>query len=79
MGVSLITARLAESTWSFDRARMIASYFALLFVYWNSSLATYLSLMLDGEVRIIVILAPADPHILYVCIVQITSMTPTVL
>ena len=29
----LITAHLAESTWSFDRAMMIASYSALLFVH----------------------------------------------
>ena len=65
----LITARLAESTRSFDKARMIASYSALLSVHWNTSLAAYLSLILDGEVRIAVILALVDPHALLVCIV----------
>ena len=58
----LITAHLGESAWSFDRARMIASYFVLLFMHWNSSLPMYLSLMPDGEVIIVAIPAPADPH-----------------
>ena len=65
----LITAHLAESAWSVDKARMIASYSALLFVHWNSSLATYLSLMPDGEVRIAMIPAPVDPHAPFVCTV----------
>ena len=79
MGVSLITARLAESVRSFDRSRMIASYSTLLFVHWNSSLATYLSLITEGEVRTTVILAPADPHALSVCTVHIGSTTFAVL
>ena len=65
----LITAHLGESAQSFDRARMIASYSAVLFVHWNSSLAAYLSLMPDSEVRIAMILAPADPHAPSVCTV----------
>ena len=67
MGVSLITARLAESVRSFDRSRMIASYSTLLFMHWNSSLVVYLSLIPDGEVRIVVIPAPVDTHPPSVC------------
>jgi hypothetical protein len=72
-------ARLVESTQSFDRAMIIASYSALLFVQWNSSLAAYLSLMPDGEVRIAMILALADPHAPFVCTVHTSSVTPVVL
>jgi hypothetical protein len=63
----LITTLHVESMWCFDRASMIALYSALLFVHWNSSLATYLSLMPDGKVKIDAILAPTDPHALSVC------------
>ena len=59
-------ACLTKSVRSFDRASMIASYSALLFVHWNSSLAAYLSLMLDGEVKIAAIPTLADPHALSV-------------
>jgi hypothetical protein len=38
-------------------------------VHWNSSLAAYLSLIPDGEVRIATILAPADAYAPYVCTV----------
>ena len=55
-------ARLTENAWSFDRASIIAVYSALLFVHWNSSLAAYLSLMPDDEVKIAAIPAPVDPH-----------------
>ena len=57
----MITVCLAESVQRFDRARMIASYFVILLVHWNTSLAAYLSLMLDDEVSIAAILAPDDP------------------
>ena len=72
-------ARLTESARSFDRASMIASYSALLFVYWNSSLAAYLSLKPGDEVKIVAIPAPADPHAPSVCTVHIGSVTSTVL
>ena len=72
-------AHHTKSARSFDRASMIASYSTLLFVHWNSSLAAYLSLMPDGEVKIAAILAPADPHALSVCIVHIGSITSAVL
>ena len=72
-------ARLAESARSFHRASMIASYSVLLFVHWNSSLAVYLSLKPGGEVKIVAIPAPADPHALSVCTVHIGSVTSTVL
>ena len=72
-------ALLIESAWSFDRASMIASYSALLFVHWNSSLAAYTSLIPDGEVKIVGISAPADPHAPSVCTVQIGSVTSTLL
>ena len=75
----LITTHLAESAWSFDRAKMIASYSALLFVHWNSSLAAYLNLILDVEVRIAMITAPTDPHAPSMCTVQIGSVTSVVL
>ena len=75
----LITAHLTESAWSVDKARMIASYSALLFVHWNSSLAAYLNLILDGEVRIAMITAPTDPHAPSMCTVQIGSVTSVVL
>ena len=51
----------------------------LLFVHWNSSLAAYLSLMPDGEVMIVAIPAPADPHAPSVCTVHIGYVTFTVL
>ena len=72
-------ARLTESARSFDRANIIVSYSALLFVHWNSSLAAYLSLMLDGEVKIASILAPVDPHASSVCTIHIGSVTSAVL
>ena len=65
----LIIARLAESAQSFDRAKMIASYSAMLLVHLNSSLATYLSLMPEGEVSIAPIPTPADPHAPSICTV----------
>ena len=65
----LMTAHLVESAQSFDRARMSALYSTLLFVHCNSSLATYLSLIQDGEVRIVAILALANPHASSVCYV----------
>ena len=71
--------RLTESARSFDRASMIASYSTLLFMHWNSSLAAYLSLMLDGEVKIAAIPTLADPHAPSVCTVHIGSVTSTVL
>jgi hypothetical protein len=58
----LIIARLVESARSFDRAKMIASYSAMLLVHWDSSLAACLSLMPEGEVSITAILAPAEPR-----------------
>jgi hypothetical protein len=70
---------IAESVRSFDRASMIASYFVLLFVHWNSSLAAYLSLILDEEVKIAAIMALAYPHAPSVCTIHIGSMTSTVL
>ena len=72
-------ARLTESARSFDRTSMIAPYSVLLFVHWNSSLAAYLSLMPDGEVKIAAIPGPADPHALSVCTVHIGSITFAVL
>ena len=72
-------ARLTESARSFDRANIIVSYSALLFVHWNSSLAAYLSLMPDGEVKIAAILDPADCHAPSVCTVHIGSVTSAVL
>ena len=57
----LIIAHLAESARSFDRAKMIALYFVMLLVHWNSGLAAYLRLMPEGEVSIAAILAPAEP------------------
>jgi hypothetical protein len=57
----LTTALLAKSARSLKRARMTASYSALLFVHWNSSLAAYLSFMPDGEVRMVAIPAPITP------------------
>ena len=57
----LTIARIAQSTRSFDRAKMIASYSTMLLVHWNSSLATYLRLMPEGEVSIAAILAPTGP------------------
>ena len=72
-------AHLIESARSFDRASLIASYSALLFVHWNSSLAAYLSLIPDGEVKIAAILAPAYPHAPSVCTVHIGSVTSAVL
>jgi hypothetical protein len=76
---ALMIARLDESAWSFDRDSMIASYFALLFVHWNSRLAAYLSLMLDGEIKISAILALADPHAPSMCTIHIGSVTFAVL
>jgi hypothetical protein len=38
-----------------------------LFVHWNLSLAAYLSLMPDGEVKIAAISAPINPHAPSVC------------
>jgi hypothetical protein len=55
---------------------MTASYSALLFVHWNSSLATYLSFMPDGEVRMAAIhalVAPQAPSVLTVHIGSVTS------
>ena len=72
-------ACLTESARGFDRASMIASYSTLLFVHWNSSLAAYLSLIPDGEVKIAAILAPADPHAPSMCTVHIGSVTSAVL
>ena len=72
-------ARLTESARSFDRANIIVSYYALLFVHWNSSLAAYLSLMPDGEVKIAAIPAPADPHAPFVCTVHTGYVTSAIL
>ena len=72
-------ARLTESAQSFDRASMIALYSMLLFVHWNSSLAAYLSLMPDGEVKIAAIMAPADRYAPSVCTVHIGSITSAAL
>jgi hypothetical protein len=57
----LMTALLADSARSMERDRMTASYSALLFVHWNSSLATYLSFKLDGDVRMAAIPALVVP------------------
>ena len=70
-----IIACLAESAQSFDRARMIASYSTILLVLLNSSLATYLSLMPEGEVSIAPIPSPTDPHAPSICTVQIGYVT----
>jgi hypothetical protein len=56
-----MTALLADSARSMERDRMTASYSALLFVHWNSSLATYLSFKLDGDVRMAAIPALVVP------------------
>jgi hypothetical protein len=72
-------AHLADSVWSFDRAKIIALYSVLLFVHWNSSLATYLSLMPDGEVRIVAISSLANPQAPSMCTIHIGSVTPAVL
>jgi hypothetical protein len=72
-------ARLAKSTRSFDRARMIVSYSMILLVHWNSSLAAYLSLMPDDEVRIATIPTPADLQAPSMCTVQIGSEISAVL
>ena len=72
-------ACLIESARGFDRASMIASYSALLFVHWNSSLTAYLSLIPDGEVKIAAIPAPADPHAPSMCTIHIGSVTSAVL
>ena len=72
-------ACLTKSVRSFDRASKIALYYVLLFVQWNSSLAAYLSLMPDGEVKIASIPAPADPHAPSMCTIHIGSVTFAVL
>ena len=51
----------------------------MLFVHWNSSLAAYLSLIPDSEVKIASILAPVAPHALSVCTVHIGYVTSAVL
>jgi hypothetical protein len=76
---ALMIACLDERGWSFDRASMIASYSVLLFVHWNSSLAAYMSLMPDGEIKIGAMLAPTDPHTPSVCTVHIGSVTSAML